>query len=102
MKAQIQKSIYEIGKGKSCYIKLGSYNFDAIKLALKDFHSRISTEISNITHSYIESIEFVGGKLNNKKIYLSAGLNTLIGIRGSGKSSILESLRYGLNIDSFS
>lgn len=94
------KSIDEIGKGKPCFIKLGSFNFDAIKLALRDFHSRITMEIPNINHAYIKSIEFVGGKLNNKKIHLASELNTLIGIRGSGKSSILESLRYGLNISS--
>ncbi|MCH5036865.1 AAA family ATPase, partial [Listeria monocytogenes] len=38
--------------------------------------------------------EFLGGKLDGKKIYLSPELNCLIGIRGSGKSSIIEAIRF--------
>lgn len=93
------KNINEIGKGKECYIKLGKYSFDAVKLALRDYNSRICKEIKTSNHGYIKSIEFIGGKLDNKIINLSSELNTLIGIRGSGKSSILEVLRYGLNLE---
>ncbi|EGI5104169.1 AAA family ATPase, partial [Listeria monocytogenes] len=46
----------------------------------------------------IRSVEFLGGKLDGKKIYLSPELNCLIGIRGSGKSSIIEAIRYALDI----
>lgn len=42
----------------------------------------------------VESISFEGGKFDGQKIVFSNELNTLIGIRGSGKSSILESIRY--------
>lgn len=93
------KNIDQIGKGKNCYIKVGTYAFDAVKLALRDYNSRISNEIKTINHGYIKSIKFIGGKLDNKTINLSNELNSLIGIRGSGKSSILEVLRYGLNLD---
>ncbi len=39
----------------------------------------------------------IGGKLSNQVFSPSPELNTLIGIRGSGKSSVLEVLRYALN-----
>ncbi|WP_422411944.1 MULTISPECIES: TrlF family AAA-like ATPase [unclassified Endozoicomonas] len=51
------------------------------------------------THSYIRKVSFEGaGTLGGTEIFLSPELNTLIGIRGSGKSSILEGIRYALNI----
>ncbi|HHQ0103661.1 TPA: TrlF family AAA-like ATPase, partial [Listeria monocytogenes] len=67
-------------------------------LAFKDFKNRISLEKSTSSHGFIRSVEFLGGKLDGKKIYLSPELNCLIGIRGSGKSSIIEAIRYALDI----
>ncbi|HDI3515202.1 TPA: hypothetical protein REB85_002886 [Listeria monocytogenes] len=93
------KSIDEIGKGdKKCYVKIGDSNFDSVALAFKDFKNRISLEKSTSSHGFIRSVEFLGGKLDGKKIYLSPELNCLIGIRGSGKSSIIEAIRYALDI----
>lgn len=92
------KSIDGIGRGKHSYIKLGIFSFDAIKLALRDYDSRISDKKACINRAFIKSVEFTGGKMDGKKVNFSSELNTLIGIRGSGKSSILEILRYGLNI----
>ncbi|HAB6624490.1 TPA_asm: hypothetical protein GZI74_14740 [Listeria monocytogenes] len=93
------KSIDEIGKGdKKCYVKIGDSNFDSVALAFKDFKNRISLEKSTSSHGFIRSVEFLGGKLDGKKIYLSPELNCLIGIRGSGKSSIIEAIRYALYI----
>lgn len=93
------KKIDEIGKGKSCYVKIGEYSFNSLKFALQDYKNRISSKEININHGYINSIAFKGGKLDSVRIPFSNGLNTLIGIRGSGKSSILESIRYALDLD---
>lgn len=93
------KCIEDIGKGKICYVKIGEYSFNSLKFALQNYESRISDKIPHINHGYIKSISFVGGKLDSIKIPFSKELNTLIGIRGSGKSSILESIRYALNLD---
>lgn len=92
------KSIDEIGNGKKCYLKIGDFVFGAIKYALMDFKNRIGIEPVKYTHSFVKSISFEGGVLNGKKIDLSPELNSLIGIRGSGKSSILEAVRYVLDI----
>lgn len=94
------KSIQEIGKGnKKSYLKVGNYDYKTIKYALMDSNNRIENEIPEIKHGYIESIKFKGGILSGKKISFSSELNNIIGIRGSGKSAILEIIRDILNID---
>ncbi|MBU2926429.1 hypothetical protein Q4530_17290 [Colwellia sp. 1_MG-2023] len=92
------KQISEIGRGEKCFINIGDFSFDAVQYALSDHKFRVSSDIKGIRHSYIKSVRYDGGLLDGVKIPLSSGLNCFIGIRGSGKSSILESLRYGLDI----
>lgn len=92
------KSLNEIGKGKKSFIKIGEGNFDSVILALKDHQNRVSLSKKEYNHGYIKSIEFKGGKMDNQKLYLSPELNNLIGIRGSGKSSIIEAIRFALDI----
>ena len=92
------KSISDIGSGKKCFLKLGAFSFDAVKFALIDKKSRVASEPSQYKHSYICKIKFTGGTLNGQELCFSPELNTLIGIRGSGKSSVLEVLRYALEI----
>lgn len=92
------KSIEQIGKGKKSFIKIGDGNFDSVVLAFKDYLNRTSLTENEYNHGYIKSIEFIGGKMNSQKINLSPELNSLIGIRGSGKSSIIEAIRYALDM----
>ncbi|MDR0414791.1 MAG: hypothetical protein LBH84_05175 [Prevotellaceae bacterium] len=93
------KSIEKIGRGETCYIKMGDFNFEAVRFSLMDYKNRLSTQQNHTpSNSYIKSITFQGGLLDGKTISFSPELNSLIGIRGSGKSSILEILRYALNI----
>ena len=92
------KKIEEIGKGEKSYIKIGDYNFEAVKFALQDKKFRVNTEISKRENSFIKSISFDGGKLDGQTIELSSSMNNLVGVRGSGKSSIIEAVRYGLDL----
>lgn len=92
------KCIEEIGQGRKCYLKTGAFTFEAIKYALLDHENRLSKEEHEYKHSYISSISFEGGILDGKTIRFSPELNTLIGIRGSGKSSVMEAIRYALEI----
>ncbi|MBI3193434.1 MAG: histidinol-phosphatase, partial [Ignavibacteriae bacterium] len=92
------KSIEEIGKGEKTFIKIGAFNFDAVKYSLMDWKYRVKKEIPNSTQAYIKSISFTSSKQDIKEISLSPAMNNLIGIRGSGKSTILETLRYALDI----
>lgn len=93
------KSITDIGKGDKCtYLKIGEYSYAAIKFALQDHRDRVSENIPDSKHGFIESISFQGGKFDGQTIMFSRELNTLIGIRGSGKSSVLEAVRYVLGL----
>jgi ABC-type lipoprotein export system ATPase subunit len=92
------KSIDEIGKGEKTFIKIGAYNFDAVKYALMDYKYRVKKEFPSLTQAYIKSISFTSSKQDIKQVCLTPAMNNLIGIRGSGKSSILETLRYALDI----
>jgi len=100
------KSLEDIGRPHQqkneeirTYIKIGDFNLEALKYALTDFNYRISLNTKpEIKNSYIKSISFEGGLLEGTKIDFSPELNNLIGIRGSGKSSLLEVLRYVLGI----
>ncbi len=88
-----------VARKEAGYLKLGSFSFDAIKFALRDKAFRVRAELPSYKHSYIQKIRFEGaGTLGGTEICLSPELNTLIGIRGSGKSSVLEGVRYALNI----
>jgi len=94
-----EKGIDAIGKGGITYIKIGDFNFEAVKYALTDINDRIRTKEKPVTNnSYIKSISFEGGLLDGTRVDLSPALNCFIGIRGSGKSSILEILRYTFGI----
>ncbi|HHX80722.1 MAG TPA: histidinol-phosphatase [Acholeplasmataceae bacterium] len=91
--------IEAIGNGRVAYVKVGDFNLEALKFALIDLENRVvQKDKPLIKNSYIKSIAFEGGKLNGIQLDLSPELNNLIGIRGSGKSSILEVLRYTLGI----
>jgi predicted ATPase len=92
------KALDQIGKGKPCFIKIGNFTFEAVKYALLDHANRLATAPQKHDSSHILRAAFDGGVLDGRTICFSSELNTLIGIRGSGKSSILESVRYALDI----
>ena len=92
------KKIEDIGKGKKSYIKIGDYNFEAVKFALQNKEYRVGEEVQKRENSFIKSISFDGGKLDGQTIELSSSMNNLVGVRGSGKSSIIEAIRYGLDL----
>ncbi|MBL7127622.1 MAG: histidinol-phosphatase [Ignavibacteria bacterium] len=95
---EVGKAHIEKGKEKKKFIKIGNFNFEAVKFALLDYQNRIKGEIIKVCNSYIKSVTFTGGKLDGQTINLNNNMNNLIGIRGSGKSSVLEAIRYTLDI----
>ncbi len=91
------KSIDEIGKGRKSYIKIGEFSYEALKYSLLDHNNRVFCEYPQYKHGHIKSISFEGGIFSGESINFSKELNCLIGIRGSGKSALLEAIRYSLN-----
>ncbi len=89
----------------SCFIKMTEPSIDALRLAFLDASSRVQL-IDNYSlsqHSRITAMAVEGGRfLDGLMIHFSDNLNTFIGGRGTGKSTILESLRYCLGLEAAS
>jgi hypothetical protein len=93
------KAMDEIGRGEKTFLKIGAFTFEAIQFALKPAAERVAgNEPPPQVHSWVRSIRFEGGVLDGKRFDFSDQLNCLIGIRGSGKSAVLETLRYALEL----
>jgi chromosome segregation protein len=94
------KTIEEIGRGEKCFLKIGEFSFAAVRAAMEDHVHRVASQAPRHKGSYIRQVQFDGGALGGKVIHFSSELNTVIGIRGSGKTAILEAIRYALDIPS--
>lgn len=98
----IGKTRGQKGEQQKSFLKLGDFNFYAVKYALMD-HRRnvVSAEAPKSQNALIESISLQtsgDAPLAGQTLYFNSSMNNLIGIRGSGKSTILELVRYALNI----
>ncbi len=83
--------------GSSSWIKLSSLTTSGLDLAFRTPETRVSrTDPSANVHSRIIGMTWEGGFLDGMKIRFNDSLNVLIGGRGSGKSTVIESLRYAL------
>lgn len=81
-------------------LKVSTFALDGVRHAFLDPGSRVrlpdDSEIN--TGCHLSSISWRGGFLNGVKIPLNSALNVLIGPRGAGKSTVLESIRYALGL----
>jgi AAA domain len=85
--------------GSSCWIKLSSLTIGGLDLAFRTPETRVSrTNPTDCVHVRIVGVCWEGGFLDGVKIRFNESLNVLIGGRGSGKSTVIESLRYALGI----
>ena len=94
-------SITEISKAeRACWIKIGDLSFEAVRFALMDHNQRVVLKRPEVRSGpALHSVRFEGGLLDGQEYGLSEQLTTLIGSRGSGKSSVIECLRYALGQD---
>ena len=83
----------------SCLIKMTQPCFDSFKAAFFDPESRVrlNSDVSEEYYSRIMEAHFSGGYLDGIEIEFSDHLNAVIGGRGTGKSTLLECIRYALN-----
>jgi ABC-type lipoprotein export system ATPase subunit len=84
----------------SCLIKMTTPCFASFKLAFQDPESRVrlNSDVSEKYYSRIESLKVTGGYLDGVHIKFSEHLNAVIGGRGTGKSTLIECLRYVLGL----
>ena len=82
-----------------CLIKMTKPCFSSFKQAFLDPESRVRllSEVPEKYYSCIKSIKFTGGYLDGLEIEFSEHLNAVIGGRGTGKSTLLECIRYALD-----
>lgn len=100
------KCLDEIGakqrnnKLRVTYYKLSSFAIEALKIALHDPEVRIRTyKPPSFFNNRISKIVIKGSSfLRDIEIYFNPELNTFIGGRGVGKSAIIETIRYVMDL----
>ncbi|MBN2381144.1 hypothetical protein JXM67_15200 [candidate division WOR-3 bacterium] len=92
------KSPEEIGKEKVS-VKLGTPNLEGMRLALLDAGTKVlfPHQIEKRSYSQLLGARWEGGFLDGLEIHFNPGFNSLIGGRGTGKTTIIETIRYALD-----
>ncbi len=87
-------------RGAATWFKVSSARLENLKLAVRTPSTRVAIENPrSASRALIRQISWVGGFLDGITIPLSPDLTALIGGRGTGKSTVIESLRYVLGVD---
>lgn len=88
--------------GATCLIKMSEVSLEGLRQAFLDPMSRIrlNSEPPAAPHSELVAMTWEGGRfLDGASIHFNENLNVLIGGRGAGKSTVVESIRYVLGLD---
>ena len=88
----------------TCWIKMSEVSVEGLRQAFLDPGSRIrlnprAAELESEKHAELVILAWEGGFLDGGVVRLNSNLNVLIGGRGAGKSTVIESLRYVLGLD---
>jgi len=85
----------------SCLIKMSEVTIEGLRQAFLDPQSRINlaSDPPPEDHAELLAISWEGGFLDNASIHFNENLNVLVGGRGTGKSTVVESLRYILGTE---
>lgn len=88
-------------KGTSCWIKMSEPSLDGLKQAFLDPESRVRLASDEVLSKHVElvAMSWEGGFLDGLQIHWNENLNVLVGGRGTGKSTIIESVRSILGRD---
>lgn len=87
--------------GAWSWIKMSELTIDGLRQAVLDPASRIRLASAPVPeeHTELVAIAWQGGFLDGSSVHFSENLNVLIGGRGAGKSTVIESLRYVLALE---
>lgn len=89
--------------GASTWFKVSSASLESLKLAVRTPETRVSLSDPQLTpRARIKNVSWVGGYLDRVTLPISSDLTALIGGRGAGKSTVIESLRYALDLQPIS
>ena len=88
-------------QGASCFIKMSEVSVEAFRQAFLDPESRIRlhSDPQPEPHSEFLEMSWEGGFLENTSVRFNSNLNVLVGGRGAGKSTMIESLRYVIGLE---
>ena len=83
---------------------MSELSIEGLRQAFLDPESRIRLnpkegDLEPAEHAALVSLAWEGGFMDGMTIHLNQNLNVLIGGRGAGKSTFIESLRYVLGLD---
>jgi DNA repair ATPase RecN len=84
----------------SCFIKMSNVSVEAFRQAFLDPESRIrlNSDPPPSPHAEFLAVTWEGGFLRDTSVHFNGNLNVLVGGRGTGKSTIIESVRYALGL----
>jgi hypothetical protein len=87
--------------GASCFIKMSNVSVEAFRQAFLDPESRIrlNSDPQPEPHAEFLAVTWEGGFLGDTSVHFNGSLNVLVGGRGTGKSTMIESMRYVLGLD---
>ena len=85
----------------TCWIKMSEITIEGLRQAFLDPDSRIrlNSDPELEEHAELWTLSWEGGFLDGAVIHFNPNLNVLVGGRGAGKSTVIESLRYVLNLE---
>lgn len=88
-------------QGASCFIKMSKVSVEAFRQAFLDWESRIRlhSDQQPEPHAEFVAMTWEGGFLDDTSVHFNENLNVLVGGRGTGKSTIVESMRYTLGLE---
>ena len=85
----------------SCFIKMSEVSVEAFRQAFLDPNSRIRlhSDPQPEPHAEFLAVAWEGGFLDGTSVHFNGNLNVLVGGRGTGKSTMIESMRYALGLE---
>jgi hypothetical protein len=91
-------------RSATCWIKMSEVSIEGLRQAFLDPGSRIRLnpkegKLEPEGHAELVALAWEGGFLDGAAVHFNPNLNVLVGGRGTGKSTIIESLRSVLALD---
>lgn len=85
----------------TCWVKMTEPSLEGLRQAFLDPVSRIRLASDPVPEAHAEfvGLAWQGGFLDGRAVSFNENLNVLIGGRGTGKSTVIESLRYVLGLE---